>query len=219
MHQCCHDRPDDMVMFMFSARRLFDTPENLPAPLDRLNRDPQLCQLPVRVLVLWRQGVLFGCLAGRETVGIELEQSLVARISVCLQSLQDAQPTLVQEGEIMGPPCAPPQEHLQRLHPDDPLGCERLPLLFARIILTLARDWSCNRLLGHVAQNGLQSLRQQGFLAWQPQVLPPPPTLTVRALLGRRFAAAKPGTQVIKGALLPHRDQGQQPFLFQGQDT
>jgi hypothetical protein len=184
------------------------------------NLDPQSRHLPVILLVLSCQRMMFGRLAGRKTVRIELQDSLISGIGVFLQVLQDAQPTAFQEGKIMGTPFATHhQENLQRLQTHDQLGCDRMPFLFARIILPLALDWSFNRLLGHVEQNGLKPLIQQGFLAWQPQVLHQPIKIPVIEFLGIRFADAKPATQFIKRAILPQIDQRQQQFLFQSQDT
>lgn len=123
IHQPRNDRPGFAEISMLTSICLLHNPKNLTPSIDMLNRNAYLRQFPIVSPLLRRQRPVPRLLDGRHTVGIELQNPLITRISVFLQFFHDPQLALFQKRKIMHPPFATDdQENFKRLQADNELG-------------------------------------------------------------------------------------------------
>lgn len=110
------------------------------------------------------------------------------------------------------------QENRQRPQADDHLGLDGEAFLFARILVTLIRERTFNRLCSHVQPDRLESLPQQGFMPRQSQDRDQDVEMSAIQFVSIRFADPKHRAEFRKRRILAERDHGQQQFVRETQD-
>ena len=146
-------------MFVFAAIGFLYNSKDLTAPVHMLNGNANCREFTVVLFFGRRQLTIQRLFDGGQAVRIEFEDALIPRIGIGFELLGDPEPSLFQQPEIMRPPFPTDhQENLKRLEVDKQVRFDRMPFLFARIILLLVLYGAFNRLFTHVKQQGGECL-------------------------------------------------------------